>query len=220
MYMKITKFGLPIILVFIACGTANARSIVYDEGQWTQDPGSTNNLPAVISTGIDGVLFNIGAGVLTDPTATTSGSYFITNSSGLPGEFPQPVLFARQFNWGTDANNPGNQNGITDQVYVDEFTPNSFAILFAYSASCKNTQSAGVFIEGVIYEQSNPCTGGEIDVKNGVVTATGWLNSGGGGTTVSAPEIDPNSASTGLSLLIGGLAVIVGRRKLPVVDAT
>jgi len=34
----------------------------------------------------------------------------------------------------------------------------------------------------------------------------------GGGGTVSAPEIDPASAMAGLTLLMGGLAVLRGRR--------
>jgi hypothetical protein len=35
----------------------------------------------------------------------------------------------------------------------------------------------------------------------------------GGGKPVAAPEIDPASAMSGVSLLIGGLAVLRGRRK-------
>ncbi len=35
---------------------------------------------------------------------------------------------------------------------------------------------------------------------------------GGGGGLVSAPEIDPASAMAGLTLLMGGLAVLRGRR--------
>jgi LPXTG-motif cell wall-anchored protein len=36
---------------------------------------------------------------------------------------------------------------------------------------------------------------------------------GGGPTPVAAPEIDPASAVAGLTLMAGGLAVLVGRRK-------
>ena len=43
----------------------------------------------------------------------------------------------------------------------------------------------------------------------------GWTSSGGGGT-ISAPEIDPASAAAALALLMGGLAVLRGRRMLPI----
>jgi hypothetical protein len=54
-------------------------------------------------------------------------------------------------------------------------------------------------------------------IKSGV--PTGWTASGGGGGgTVSAPEIDPTSAIVALTLLAGGLAVLRGGRRtlLPV----
>jgi hypothetical protein len=38
-------------------------------------------------------------------------------------------------------------------------------------------------------------------------------NPGHGGNPTQAPEIDPASAMSGLSLLVGGLAVMRGRRK-------
>jgi hypothetical protein len=44
---------------------------------------------------------------------------------------------------------------------------------------------------------------------------TGWTENGGvlGGTTVSAPEIDPSSTAAALALLVGGLAVMRGGRR-------
>jgi hypothetical protein len=42
----------------------------------------------------------------------------------------------------------------------------------------------------------------------------GWCsNPGHGGKPVKAPEIDPASAMGGLTLLVGGLAVLRGRRQ-------
>jgi hypothetical protein len=59
---------------------------------------------------------------------------------------------------------------------------------------------------GTVYQGAtiNPCT---LEVSN--KTAGGWLV-----TTTQAPEIDPASAASGLTLLLGGLAVLRGRRKL------
>jgi hypothetical protein len=42
-----------------------------------------------------------------------------------------------------------------------------------------------------------------------------WLdctNTGGGGTTTVAPEMDPASTATGLTLALGGLVVLGARR--------
>jgi len=44
---------------------------------------------------------------------------------------------------------------------------------------------------------------------------TGWTENGTvlGGTTISAPEIDPSSTAAALALLVGGLAVLRGGRR-------
>jgi hypothetical protein len=38
-----------------------------------------------------------------------------------------------------------------------------------------------------------------------------WSGSGGGGGQIAAPEIDPSSAVSALTLLLGGLVVLRGR---------
>jgi hypothetical protein len=47
----------------------------------------------------------------------------------------------------------------------------------------------------------------------GLCTILGYGGGGNGGGVTAAPEIDPASAMSGVSLLIGGLAVLRGRRK-------
>jgi len=39
----------------------------------------------------------------------------------------------------------------------------------------------------------------------------GWGGNGGGGGQIAAPEIDPSSAVSALTLLLGGLVVLRGR---------
>jgi hypothetical protein len=47
----------------------------------------------------------------------------------------------------------------------------------------------------------------------GLCSIFGYGGGGGGSGVTAAPEIDPASAMSGVSLLIGGLAVLRGRRK-------
>jgi hypothetical protein len=42
---------------------------------------------------------------------------------------------------------------------------------------------------------------------------SGWLATVANGVSVSAPELSPGSAATGLTLLMGALAVVAGRRR-------
>jgi hypothetical protein len=54
----------------------------------------------------------------------------------------------------------------------------------------------------------------QIELKLGMVPScpSGGGGSGGGSGPTAAPEIDPASAMTALTLVLGGLAVVRGRR--------
>jgi hypothetical protein len=65
-----------------------------------------------------------------------------------------------------------------------------------------------------LYNGTNgPCTQQGADEPN-PCTLTAASNSAGVWQATGAPEIDPASAASGLTLLLGGLAVMRGRRKL------
>ncbi len=83
-----------------------------------------------------------------------------------------------------------------------------------YSGGCGGTptdllfSSAGALLGYV----SDSSSGASIIT---VSSLTGWKENGGaiGGGTVSAPEVDPTHLASGLTLLLGGLAVIRGGRR-------
>jgi hypothetical protein len=71
-----------------------------------------------------------------------------------------------------------------------------------------------------LFDQSGKLLGslGQDSADNPTFAAAlpdGWTSSAGGGT-ISAPEIDSASAVAALTLLMGGLAVLRGRRTLPI----
>ena len=66
-----------------------------------------------------------------------------------------------------------------------------------------------------VYEGSNgPCTQQRSGGGPNPCTVVASSNSAGAWQVTRAPEIDPASAATGLTLLLGGVAVLRGRRKL------
>jgi hypothetical protein len=77
-------------------------------------------------------------------------------------------------------------------------TSTTFENDFVFTAS-------GALVGGIVIDSTSDVA----SFKTGV--PTGWIASGG--TTVSAPEIDPTSAIAALTLLAGGLAVLRGGRR-------
>jgi hypothetical protein len=69
----------------------------------------------------------------------------------------------------------------------------------------------------LLFSQSGSLVGYVTDAANGTATihagtsVPGWTESG----VVSAPEMDPSTAMAGLTLLLGGLAVLRGGRRAP-----
>jgi hypothetical protein len=80
-----------------------------------------------------------------------------------------------------------------------------------YTGGCGGTST------DLLFSQSGSLVGYVTDASNGTATihagtsVPGWTESG----VVSAPEIDPATAMTGLTLLLGGLAVLRGGRRTP-----
>jgi hypothetical protein len=142
------------------------------------------------------------------------------------------------FNWGPQ---PGSQQagptGITEQVIVYQLADNqslpvvgspgqnfttagAFEVDFNYAATSCAGETGSLSVGGQKYTSAaNPCvsvdnafffndSGGKLMLEG---TPSGWSPAG----VVSAPEIDPNSAVAGFSLMFGGLAVLLGRRRLP-----
>ena len=67
-------------------------------------------------------------------------------------------------------------------------------------------RKAGILIALLAFAGSASAVNCETANQNGITNL-------GCGTPVGAPEIDPASAISGMTLLLGGLAVIRGRRK-------
>jgi hypothetical protein len=78
-----------------------------------------------------------------------------------------------------------------------------------YTGGCGGTST------DLLFSQSGSLVGYVTDASNGTATihagtsVPGWTESG----VVSAPELDPSSAIAGLTLLMGGLAVLRGGRR-------
>jgi hypothetical protein len=104
-------------------------------------------------------------------------------------------------------------------------------VLFGYGdgnagdiTNCANYsgQTASLTVNNVTYKAANPCSlkggdpsfptagAGDLTFVNGVLqagTGVGWTES----TAVAAPELDPGSAATGLTLVVGGILVLSAR---------
>jgi hypothetical protein len=78
-----------------------------------------------------------------------------------------------------------------------------------YTGGCSGSST------DLLFSQSGSLVGYVTDASNGTATihagtsVPGWTESG----AVSAPEMDPSSAMAGLTLLLGGLAVLRGGRR-------
>jgi len=216
--MKARLFIVPGILGIAICGAANARSIVYDSGQWDSSavfPGSISSTGGTLN--VDGYSLAVAPGG-TFAVSTPPAVPFIT---GVNNSFPPTIAY--EFNWGTDASNSDSSaNGIAEQVVVDVTSPTAFTVDFNYANTSCSKETGSFSFGSATYSAADPCaanqkaSGNEFSVVNGKILAlpSGWNPST---VTVSAPELDPNSAFSALALLLGGIAVLLGRRPLPLV---
>lgn len=194
------------------CSAAGARSISTD-GWSTIGSGngatvtvdSSNPLPAegALPPGVVSLVFSPG---------TAPDNYTISSLNGS----------GDMYVWGN-----------SEQVIVNSGA-SGFTIDFNYGgASSCPSETAMLSVNGATYSAANPCARGTemkgIGANSGNpydyfqnefvfgLNKSGNLQlDGSGWGPVAAPEIDPNSAFSGLTLLLGGVAVIVGRRRSPV----
>jgi hypothetical protein len=215
--MKARLLIVPAIFGIAICGAADARSIVYDSGQWDSSalfPGSISSTGGTLN--VDGYSLAVAPGG-TFAVSTPPAVPFIT---GVNNSFPPAIAY--EFNWGTDASNSDSSaNGIAEQVVVDVTSPTAFTVDFNYANTSCSKETGTFSFGGTTYSAADPCSanqkasGNGFSVVNGKILAlpSGWNP----GTKVAAPELDPNSAFSGLALLLGGIAVVRGRRPSPLV---
>jgi len=194
------------------------------------------------STTIDGLLLSFSpgtsltTGAMFFPNNGTTADYCL--DTGCTTAINQGT--GAMFNWGPQ---PASQligpAGITEQVIVYSLadgqslpvlgsssqtftTSGAFEVDFNYAATSATGcagETASISVGSQKYTSVNPCVavdnafffndaGGKLALEG---TPSGWAAAGG---VVSAPEIDTHSAIAGLSLLLGGLAVLLGRRRV------
>jgi hypothetical protein len=105
----------------------------------------------------------------------------------------------------------GDPIDITERVTVELLTTGQYDFNFGYESTGCASETASFSLGTAKYSESNPCANpGALVVTNGVVTSVTNFSKV---PTVAAPEIDPNSVIAGLTILLGGLAIIRGARK-------
>jgi hypothetical protein len=206
------------------CMTAAARSISYDD--WTRNAGTFSGTsatldPSVLPYGqlpsqVTSLVLNSGAAV---------SQYRIITDANLP-----PAFFGKgdAYIW----NATDSQGEPNDQQFMLKLTSaSSFSLTFNDDAFSCAGHAASFTLNGTTYRSGSPCSAGVIvgttdpscplctgfnssaftfDVKNGTLQLDGAIPKGW--SVVAAPEIDVQSASSGLTLLAGFIAIALGRR--------
>jgi hypothetical protein len=219
--MKIPSLIGMTILGATAFTSANSRSIVYDD--WTHQDGTgsgnsiTLNPSQILPDGKLSLPDGITSLILTP--GSSASTYSIIDNGNLPWG-PTGDMFV----W-TSAN-PNNQPA-DEQIEVVP-TSSKLTIDFNYDAVMCGGEVGTLRLNNTTYRASSPCSAGidvganqigitsynssefVFDVSKGKVQLeglpTGW-------TAVSAPELDGNTAATGITLLLGSIAVVLGRRE-------
>lgn len=100
---------------------------------------------------------------------------------------------------------------LTDPSVTLSYTLSATTSCAETNALCGESASASIWVESIQVLNSL----GE-DISNAFVSSDSGTNYNQNATgTMAAPEIDPASAFGGLTLLLGGLAVLRGRRLPP-----
>jgi hypothetical protein len=196
-----------------------------------QFPGTISNTGGTLDIDNFQLTFGVNPGVPAGDTLGTStgilDSFFF---QGNPTEY--------EFNWGSQIGVSGgnySSDGISEQVIVTQ-TSTGFDVAFNFDQPSGDASSgvdvgcgsetdslsiAGISGGGTTtYTAKGACgfsnpqspnynsLSYDFSVSNGIVAfaAPGWTSSTSG--TTAAPEIDPASAFSGLSLLLGGFAVM------------
>jgi hypothetical protein len=203
------------------CSNANARNIIADGWQPTSTAGTgtsvtvdPSNLASGASlTGINSMSISVGDEV---------NNYLVSRVVLGDMHEVQYGFFAGPPPFATDPNTPGDE--APEQVIIETTTTgptSSFDVILEDAA--QGTEGIAhnfgvniperVTINGITYTANDPfdltVTTSDLKFQNGMLVSlpSGWTSS-----AVSAPEIDPSSAGSGLTLLIGGIAVLMGAR--------
>jgi len=223
--------------------TAGARSISYDEADWTFSATSSSGITSLTGPQNESLAIAANGGLLLDDVgflfsvtplagqkfAEAYDQNYQPEGALLPGLDTSDNVNAYKFDWGTDpTQNAGSTpplNGISEQVviYRSIASPGEFEVDFNFAASSCASSTPTALIFGTPYVGSkgpplqafastNPCASDSsflFGPSGPSVVPSGWIS----GNPVSAPEIDLTFAAGSVTLLLGGLAVIAGRRR-------
>jgi hypothetical protein len=211
-----TLLSAGILATAVLCSGANATQRGITVNEWTAISGESGATTAAVSvTPTDLSLLPVnsvpGISIVVTP-GVPSGPVFIGSTSfGLPGQ--QAVEYA----WGGSGNG---SDGTFAQVLLTPSSPTSFGLALGYGPGF-TPSAASVDIDNTIYVPANGVSPGDtsssfvFNLVKGAwdVVAANWTaesDTTGGGAT-AAPEIDPASAVSALTLLAGMLALIIGK---------
>jgi hypothetical protein len=211
---------LPGIISLALCGTAAAHGISGDNWNDTGAVGAGTTVtvnPAALPEGIS----LAGIRSLSFSPGTASSSYEVLSQLIEPAD--QPTATADEWRWGGPPDEAVSltATSLTGQSILSNAP--ELTVSFGYgdsplpSQDCGNYagQTASLTVNGNIYTAKNPCqlvsgTSDLVFVK-GVLqagTGVGWTLT----STTQAPELDSACAAGGLTLLLGSLLVLRGRR--------
>jgi len=228
--MKSIRFAVSAVALSF-CVTAGARTIVYDS--WTP-LGTFSGITAVLDPSLlpYGALPSAVTSLVLDPGASVS-QYTVYGNVNMMN-----AAKGDMFVWNATGavQQPNNQLQPNDQQFILNLsTATSFQLTFNDDAESCAGDTASFTLNGLTYQTANPCRGGEpIGMDHClIVHCTGYTESVFNFAVVSgkvelesalprswtvaasAPEIDPDSASSALSLLLASVVILVGsRRKL------
>jgi hypothetical protein len=219
------KLNVFAVLGMLAFSAAQARVHSINTDGWSQIPDPSTGDFTWTGSSVT------ATSALPDGAPLPQGLTFLSFASGTPATTYTVATIGTiqprdMFVWRNPITND------SEQVIYVETSANSFTLDFNYAddAGCSG-ETASLQVNSLVFGASSPCTKGTevtgisteskspYDYLNSHfsfdITSAGKVQLVGSSPwagTVSAPEIDPNSAAAGLALLFGGLAVLRGRR--------
>ncbi len=172
----------------VECSASGAPSVLFPEGLPTNDAATPSGNSAFTAT--SGEMF----------------SYY-TGAVGL-------VADAQVALWNLTT---GPFGAHETEIELNGWCPGGSGASFKYDG-LTFTGGCGGSSTDLLFSQTGSLVGYVTDASDGTATihagasVPGWTESGGGGT-ISAPELDPSVAIAGCTLLVGGMAVLRGRRR-------
>ncbi len=218
--------ALVFLLGLVLCGTATARRGINTDGWGFVSNGTGSSFSLNSSSPLPTGSFLPGGVSLSFAPGTSLDSYQIY---GLGSTYDM-------FNWRGGPTAADGGYSTQEQVLVEVIHPNEFILQFNYADAGCAGETASLRVGNLTFSAANPCNYGvpttgctegnpspadecqylenefTFKIVKGKVQLVGpspWAN------VASAPEIDPNSAVAGLTLLLGGIATLTGRRRCP-----